>query len=58
MYREASSRHLTAHCLSGLVGLTFFDAASAGQLRTTVPGGSVFFACQYLLPFEQKHESQ
>lgn len=58
MYRKASSRLVTSHCLSGLERLTFFDAASAGQLQTTVPGGSVFFACQYLLPFEQKHESQ
>lgn len=38
--------------------LTFFDAASAELPLIIVPEGSVFFACQYLLPFEQKHESQ
>ena len=40
------------------VCLTFSDAASAGLPLTTVPEGSVFSAYQYLLPFEQKHESQ
>lgn len=39
-------------------GYKFFDAASAGQIRTAVPGGSIFFACPYLIPFEQKYESQ
>lgn len=45
-------------CQSKGVCLTFFDAASAGLPLITVLEGSVFFAYQYLLPFEQKHESQ
>ena len=40
------------------VCLTFSDAASAELPLITALEGSVFFACQYLLPFGQKHESQ
>lgn len=50
--------HVLSVCQPTAVRLTSFDAASAGLPQINAPEGSVFFAYQYLLPFEQKHESQ